>query len=202
MNSGLFPFTMQLRNKLVEEAHSVSVSCGNLIDRLLSVEAGMNYRTDFGGLVTIDFGNTIHTDEDWLFTDVAMTVKQSILRLSETSVMCERWKHNMEYYCGGKIPQSTTCCWVYMDRENTQVQHDMHQYFLNITAGIAQDITSDAFQYVDQIGCNFSGSLFEHCTTIPVWKCRGSDYVTIQQPSENECNLAWEKHRKKSRATG
>jgi hypothetical protein len=108
MNSGLFPFTMQLRNKLAQEAHSVAVSCGNVIGRLLSVEAAMNNRTDFGGLVTINYDKTIHTDEDWLSDDLATIVKQSISRLSATNIMCERLKHNMEYYSPGRIPQSTT----------------------------------------------------------------------------------------------
>ena len=78
-----------------------------------------------------------------------------------------------------------------MDEHEKMFQ--MRQFFVNFTAGIAQDITSSAYESTKQIGANFFGSMFDHCTTRPIWIRSIDNTVMMRPPTDYGYNFAWGK---------
>jgi hypothetical protein len=76
-----------------------------------------------------------------------------------------------------------------MDEHEEMFQ--MRQFFVNFTAGIAQDITSSAYESTKQIGANFFGSMFDHCTTRPIWIRSIDNTVMLHPPTDYGYNFAW-----------
>ena len=66
----------------------------------------------------------------------------------------------------GNLPKSTTCCWNL--RKNSD-QLVMKQYFVGVDGKCALDVSSDILKYGKQVGSNFLSSMFNHCTSVPIW---------------------------------
>ena len=191
MNPGLFPFASSIRNSLFRQAHDVSHTYGGYLSKLQNSDPDFDYKRNRASLVSINYANNIHRDSDWQSTPCF--VSHQLEKQSTTNPRVKRYNSRMKQLCGDRIPVSTTCCWSYMDRADSSYQ--MRQFFLNVTAGISQDITSSAYKYCDQIGANFFGSMFDHCTTRPIWIRSLDGGVTLKCPSDNAYNFAWGKHK-------
>jgi hypothetical protein len=112
------------------------------------------------------------------------------MALSKVDWQVQRYCSQLNYFCPDKrLPISMTCCWVYMDQHEETFQ--MRQFFLNFTAGIAQDITSSAYDSTKMIGANFFGSMFDHCTTRPIWIRSIDNRVMLHPPTDYAYNFAW-----------
>ena len=66
----------------------------------------------------------------------------------------------------GNLPKSTTCCWTL--RKNSD-QLVMKQYFVGVDGKFALDLSSDILKDEKQVGSNFLSSMFNHCTSAPIW---------------------------------
>ena len=191
MNSGLFPFASSIRNSLFRQAHNVSHTCGDIISRLTQQDPNFDYTRDRASLVTVNYANASHRDSrDWMPTPCY--VSDQLMALSRVDWRVQRYCSQLDYFCrDNKLPISTTCCWVYMD-ENEEI-FQMRQFFVNFTAGIAQDITSSGYESTKQIGANFFGSMFDHCTTRPIWVSSIDNTVMMRPPTDYGYNFAWGK---------
>jgi hypothetical protein len=68
----------------------------------------------------------------------------------------------------------------------------MHlSYFLLLDANMAYDVSSDVLEKFGQCGATFFGSLFEHCTSAPLWIDTSGTKCTINCPLDGLLNLAW-----------
>jgi hypothetical protein len=191
MNSGLFPFASSIRNSLFRQANNVSHSCGETISRLTQQDPNFDYKRDRASLVTVNYANASHRDSrDWMTTPCY--VSDQLTALSKNDWRVQRYCSQLDYFCPDKkLPISTTCCWAYMDEPNKIFE--MRQFFVNFTAGIAQDLTSSGYESTKQIGANFFGSMFDHCTTRPIWIRSLDNTVMLHPPTEHAYNFAWGK---------
>ena len=141
--------------------------------------------------MTVNYANASHRDNrDWMPTPCY--VSDQLMALSRVDWRVQRYCSQLDYFCPDKkLPISTTCCWVYMDEHEEIFQ--MRQFFVNFTAGIAQDITSSAYESTKQIGANFFGSMFDHCTTRPIWIRSIDNTVMMRPPTDYGYNFAWGK---------
>ena len=194
MNCGLFPFASSIRNSLFRQAYNVSHTCGEYITKLQPQDPKFDYTKDRASLVTVNYGNASHRDSDWMSTPCYVSEQLNYQMLDDWRV--QRYCSQLDYFCGHRLPISTTCCWTYMN-DNTKM-FQMRQFFLNFTAGIAQDITSSAYGSTDQIGANFFGSLFDHCTTRPIWIRSIDNAVSLHSTTDYGYNFAWGSHKKRT----
>ena len=92
-----------------------------------------------------------------------------------------RWLKTFHNNFGDKeyLPMPTTCCWSLLKR-SLQWMHLSH--FLLLDANMAYDVSSDVLEKFEQCGATFFGSLFEHCTTAPLWIDASGTKCTINYP--------------------
>ena len=102
-----------------------------------------------------------------------------------------------EPYHQGKVPLSTSCCWVYP----TLSQSWLHiQYFVLVYLNLAFDLSSDLFSNnMDQLSGVFYGSLFGHLTSRSLWIDNKNALVSTISPIKGFHLFAWGKYRSRSR---
>ncbi len=90
------------------------------------------------------------------------------------------------------VPAETTCCWCLMDEDEEYIHH---QFFINITASIAMEISSQTFSdAVPQLGTTFYGSLFKHCSSRPLWISKDRRIRVSPPDGSMYYNFAWGNH--------
>ena len=86
----------------------------------------------------------------------------------------------------GKLPKSTTCCW---SLRSEDMNFKLVQYFVLFDYDIAYDLSSNFNSDSMNIGAKFMSSLFNHCTSIPIWIDK-SGHIHLVGP-KNMYNFAW-----------
>ena len=90
------------------------------------------------------------------------------------------------------LPLETTCAWTMVEEDD---EYEFRQYFVNFLCGIALDISLSGFTGSDQIGSTFLGSMFEHCTTRPIWVRKSDGHITLSKPNgKDNYAFAWGNH--------
>ena len=109
---------------------------------------------------------------------------------------CVSWRnncHNIMLYLDkvrrlnkGKLPKSTTCCWTLRKDHERLV---MKQYFVGVDGKFALDLSSDMLKNGKDVGATFMSSMFNHCTSVPIW-IDGDDKIHLLGPVDMY-NFAW-----------
>ena len=86
----------------------------------------------------------------------------------------------------GRLPKSTTCCWT-LRQNHPFFEH--YQYFVGPELFFALNLSSLVFGNNINVGATFMSSMFEHCTTIPIWIDINGLYH-LKGP-RNMYNFAW-----------
>ena len=88
------------------------------------------------------------------------------------------------------FPKNTiTCCWSL--RANSEL-YLLIQYFVGIEGRFAYDLSSNVLGRGNDAGATFMSSLFNHCTTVPVWSDRSSHYhLECLKEAIEMYNFAW-----------
>ena len=197
MDPSSVSFVSKYRNHLRKETCAVAFSSGQILSSTLKKANDLTYIQIFKHcLNTWQHYNTRHRDPD------RFTVQESESILSHlASVPSEKTLRFIDqaksHAVKDRLPQETTCAWTLGGRDSA---YDMRQFFANITAGVALDISSIAFDLADQIGSTFLGACFEHCSTRPIWIRKRDGYVTLIAPSQYNYPFAWGDHVERRRA--
>ena len=133
------------------------------------------------------FHNTIHTDYS------------SCLNIQDTADVLKKLKENENgssnpllyinrvlQQTNGNLPKSTTCCWS-LRTEN--VKYRLVQYFILHDYRVAYDVSSNVTSSSFNIGATFMSSMFNHCTSVPIWIDQ-DDNIHLVGP-KHMYNFAW-----------
>ncbi len=204
-NKSATPLFTNIRNGLRDEAKQATTHLGQPF-----IHACMKLRvaTEFfdvinGSLITYGgYTNLIHQDRRDHYSSTESNQIKSLIR-EQTDDRYPRYINNFENVFGENenVPTETTCCWCLLDKVDDYIHR---QFFVNITAAIAMNLCSDSFsQGIDQFGTTFFGSLFEHCSSRPLW-IGSNDMIRVTPPPGTKYyNFAWGDHlanRNKKRA--
>ena len=96
------------------------------------------------------------------------------------------------------IPAEARCAWTLREKCDS---YAMFASFVNLTAQIGVDVSSEAFDSLDIIGSTFLGACFEHCSPRPIWVGVKDGYVRVSPPPEAPHNtpFAWGTHAARAR---
>jgi hypothetical protein len=198
MHSSLLPLVRGITNSLHEEALISNYTSGESLMAVMMKSRGSICYKDLSPQTIITqnhFCNAIHFDN--CFEDCTPEhdqVSGKILAYVDTV------KKNPQMQSENKtsvLPKSTTCCWKL--RKKCQ-QSTMFQFFVGISAGFAFDISSSVTESLDSVGATFQSSLFEHCTSVPVWVDNATSIVHMDPPFEKKnYNFAWGPNGKKQK---
>jgi hypothetical protein len=144
-------------------------------------------------IITYNFFNTPHRDNDSMSADGSKAVKKYIVNSAFKSL--QEWLKRFERIFGDKmkLPMPTTCCWSLVKKSNDW-RH--LQYFIILDLLLAFDLSSDVMinngrdGALGQVGATFYGPLIEHCTSAPLWVNK-EGLVTIVCPDDECFNVAW-----------
>jgi len=190
------PLFSNIRNQLRTEAKMTATHIGQPFLHAAMKLRGVSDSFDVidGSLFTYGgYTNFIHRDtRDHYSKEESKSIKNLIK--SQPDNRFSRYVEQFEDTFGedARVPSETTCCWCLMDQTNDYIHR---QFFINITASIVMDISSHVFSdKVPQVGTTFFGSLFEHCSSRPLWVSRNG-MVRVKPPfSSMYYNFAWGKH--------
>ena len=197
-NPTIMPYVMKVRNVLRKQTSAILQSCGTIISPALRKAANCDIcDIQIACLFTCDqFGNTRHVDiRDVLSKDDSGIVVKCLRELKHPDIDTYLQKlakfHSLE-----NLPVETACLWTLLE---TNEEYDMRNGFVNFTAGTMLDLSSRAFQFTEVIGSVFLGSIFEHCTTHPIWMRKSDGTVRFTPPPETPYNspTAWGTHETK-----
>ena len=191
MQSSLVPFLSKHRNYLRNETCVVAFSSGQILSPTLKKTNGLTYIEMYKHcLNTWQYYNSRHRDPDRFSMNNSQSVLNHIAKVQ--SVKTTRFvSQARSHTVNDMLPQETTCAWTLGSTDST---HDMRQFFANFTAGVALDISSNAFSLADQIGSTFLGACFEHCSTRPIWIRKLDGHVTLIAPTPYNYPFAWGDH--------
>ncbi len=198
-----FPFVSKLRNELREQANKVSFSSGQILSATLKQAIGLSYQHIYEACLFSSnrYSSTRHRDADYMsLEDSEATMKHLKSFVNDDKIA--KYAQKLQSFTYKKmLPQETTCCWTMVEHSN---EYNFRQFFVNLTAGVALDISSDAFHISEQIGSTFLGATFDHSTSRPIWVRRNDGYISLNKP-ENCRNypFAWGNHveRRRQRRT-
>ena len=197
-NTSIGPWVKSLLNHLQRYAGEMQSHCGTVMDSLSDTFA--KERNCHGwGIVTSNFSNTFHVDNDW---DSRHT--NAILNHIQSSASQKLKQHVENYqlvfsepFLKGKLPLSTSCCWVYPKLSLSWLHI---QYFVLAEVDLAFDLSSDLFvNGIDQLSSVFYGGLFGHLTSRSLWVNNENNLVSTIDPLDGFHLFAWGRYRSRSR---
>ena len=194
-NTSIMPLLMKVRNILRAQTSAILHSCGTIISPALRKAANCDIcDIQMACLFTFDqFGNTRHVDErDVLSNDDSRMVVKFLRDLKHPDIDTYLQKLAM-FHSLENLPVETACLWTLLE---TNEEYEMRNGFVNFTAGTMLDLSSRAFEFTEVIGSVFLGSIFEHCTTHPIWVRKSDGTVRFTPPPETPYNspTAWGTH--------
>jgi hypothetical protein len=189
MNSALLPLVRGYINGLQQESLKVAYSCGESLMPLYKRENGFSNPMDLCEQTIItqgNFCNVVHIDKSCrLHDNLAHPVIQS-----EKLVDKERlYLDTLKKMGVDHLPKSTTCAWTL--RASCPVQSKMFQYFVSSSAGFAYDVSSYNLEKLGTVGATFNSSIFDHCTSIPVWVSEDNSKISLLPSDKHNYNFAW-----------
>lgn len=189
-------------NKLGEQAKQHASQCGAiglaLIAKALAKEYKKGCRAGHicqGTIITYNFFNTPHRDDDTMSRTTSDLVKNYINELKscreETpcSHALKQWLESVEELYGSKhtLSMQTTCCWML----HTFHPDYLHlSYFVLLESNVAYDLSSDILRE-RQNGATFYGKKVTHCTSVSVWVNKEGTHATLKCPEDGLYNFAW-----------
>ena len=194
-DSTLMPLLMKIRNILRKQSSIALQSCGSVISLALRRAADCDLcDMHMACLFTCGrFANTRHLDaRDFLNKEDSAKVVNLLRNLRDPDI--DRYLEKLEaFHSLEKLPVETCCFWTLLQPNG---DYDLMNGFVNFTAGTMLDLSSRAFEFTEVIGSVFLGSLFEHCTTHPIWIRKSDNTVRFTPPSETPYNspTAWGTH--------
>ncbi len=204
MDSSLLPLLRGIINTLQEEALIANYTSGETIMSSMKKE---NARYDYKDLCpqTIitqsHFANVVHFDQCFADPESAKKVTENQKNPMELLEHLKNIQNNPQIKKDKTddilIPKSTTCCWTLREKCQRSV---MMQFFVGVSAGFAFDISSPVTSDLGKIGGTFQSSLFDHCTSVPLWIDEEKQLVHILPPFEGRnYNFAWGSNGKKKK---
>ncbi len=189
MNSALLPLVWGYVNGLQQESLKVAYSCGESLMPLYKRENQFYNPMDICEQTIItqnNFCNVVHVDKSCrLHDDYASPVVQSEKLTSKESHYLDKLKlMGVDH-----LPKSTTCAWTL--RASCPAKTKMFQYFVSSSAGFAYDVSSYNLEKLGTVGASFQSSIFEHCTSIPVWVSEDNSQISLLPLNEKNYNFAW-----------
>ena len=194
MNRNNMPLVRSMYNQLGHEALHTQFKSGEELMTMQLKARGVKNRDElcpYGILTNHMFCGTAHNDNDCMSHNVTNVVSDYIKKHPN--------KRYYEYYIRryqtmfpteDRYPRPTTCCWK-LNEDDSAWHH--HQFFLNITCGIAFNLSSTVFsQRTPLIGCTFFGKFIHHCTSIPIYVSVDGSKVRLK-PTKKQYNFAWGK---------
>ena len=141
------------------------------------------------------FCNSVHIDRCFLDDEYATKV----LNCSSLKERDEKYLRNLNHFMESKgkesLPKSTTCAWTL--RSDCSRGSQLFQYFVGSSSGFAFDISSYVTKSLEIVGATFHSSLFEHCTSVPIWVSSDGSQVSFLPDDNNNYNFAWGSNGKK-----
>ncbi len=195
-NKSTTPLFTNIRNGLRDEAKQATTHLGQPFIHACMKLRGVTEFFDVIGGSLITYGgytNLIHQDRRDHYLSIESKNIKSLIREQKDS-RYPRYVDNFEKVFGEaeNVPTETTCCWCLL---NSDYEYIHQQFFVNVTASIAMNLSSNAFSdTINQFGSTFFGSLFEHCSSRPLW-IRDDGMIRVTPPEGTKFyNFAWGDH--------
>ena len=138
------------------------------------------------------FCNCVHVDSCFLEDEYATKV----MNCSSLKEREDKYLRNLNDLMETEtLPKSTTCAWTL--RSDCSRGSQLFQYFVGSSSGFAFDISSYVTKSLEIVGATFHSSLFEHCTSVPIWVSSDGSQVSFLPDDNNNYNFAWGSNGKK-----
>jgi hypothetical protein len=190
MDSSLIPSARGSINFLQEESLRVGYTSGESLMSLYRKIIKLDTLKDLCEQTIVTqkhFYNALHLDESCRIHDCYF---QKVINSEAINSKERRYLENvMVLMQGRKLPKATTCCWT--QRSKCKRQSKMFQYFVSGTSGFAYDISSQVTDRLEYVGATFHSSLFEHCTSVPVWTSSDYSEICLAPYDDDNYNFAW-----------
>jgi len=190
----ILPLIQSFINRLSQEAQQHQQTSGQhtlSLVRLVLRKLGSSVKMDQlckGKIITFNFFNSGHKDCDGMALNISRLAKKHIDESGDPKLV--QWLETFHSNFGRdyKLPMPTTCSWTSL-KASSEWKHI--SYFLLLDVGLAYDLSSDVLDQFGKCGATFYGSLFEHCTSAPLWVTSDGKQATIVCPKEVFYNFAW-----------
>ena len=190
MNTTLLPYVKSMINVLQAEAIFSNYSSGESLMTLYKNFLDIRNPTELCEQTIITqngFHNTVHTDiGSCLNTRDTNKVLNKLHHIKNIPSAASSYIKRVCLHTNGKLPKSTTCCW---SLRSEDMNFKLVQYFVLFDYDIAYDLSSNFNSDSMNIGATFMSSLFNHCTSIPIWIDK-SGHIHLVGP-KNMYNFAW-----------
>ena len=194
-NLSIGPWVKSLLNSLKSHASIIGSHCGMAMDGLCRKIEGNVVIQKSWGLVTWNYANTNHIDNDWNYQQFRGVVDFVTGCGNENLIQYLKRYQNVfqSEYVKLRLPLSTSCNWLH-DGWSEDWTHI--QYFCVTDAGLAFDISSDMFSTsINQLSGSFYGGLFGHQTSRSIWISSDGKMATTVCPSKRFWLFAWGEYR-------
>lgn len=192
MDSALLPLVRSTINGLQQESLKVAYSSGESLMMLYKRENKLSNPMELCEQTIItqrNFCNVVHIDKcSYLQKDFARNVLNTNRLQEKERIYLDKVK------CFGntdrvKLPKSTTCAWTL--RSQCTPNSKLFQYFVSSSSGFAYDLSSYNLEKLGTVGATFQSSLFEHCTSVPVWFSKDNSEISLSPYDERNYIFAW-----------
>ena len=190
MNAAMLPYVKSIVNRLQEEAIDANYTSGESLMSLYKHILKIRNPKDLCPQTIITqshFHNSIHRDKSSVLNN------NDTAKVMDSQLLTKRDYNNVMLYVNrvrrlneGNLPKSTTCCWTLRKNSDHLV---MKQYFVGVDGKFALDLSSDILKDGKQVGSTFLSSMFNHCTSAPIWIDSKHD-IHMLGPAEMY-NFAW-----------
>ena len=192
-NLSLRPWTAFIFNSLRGQAKLNGIHCGMVMDSLIthvSKKVNPHFTDKSWGIITRNFSNTSHVDDDWNYTAVH-DVSKAVLGSDKVKLkeyLTRFW--NTFPNIRNRLPHATSCNWVEEDYSTTWKRY---QYFVLVDFGLVYDLSSDLFNSNErkQLSATFYGSLFYHLTSRALWISSDGVHASTVKPEGASSLFAW-----------
>ena len=191
MDSSLLPSARAAINVLRDQSAEVAYTSGeclmSLYKKVLDVYT-LNTLCKQTIITQKHFFNALHLDDS---CHLHRSLVEKVMT-SESIGLKERKYIEKVMLLGKKnceLPKATTCCWT--QRSKCRRKSMMFQYFVSTSSGFAFDISSYVTEQLGFVGATFLSSLFEHCTSVPVWTSADGLEISLSPYDDKNYNFAW-----------